>query len=79
MRTDIRRARALALVSLLLAAQAAAQSPWSGEPAAGYGGDLGGSGSPGLHAAGLYRLSRTRSRATGGPSFATLTVGVGLD
>jgi hypothetical protein len=64
-RLDTRRSRALALAALLLAAPAAAQSPWSAELAAGYGsgvgGDFGGSGSVGLHAAGLYRLSRTLS------------------
>jgi hypothetical protein len=71
MRTLGAGCRALALVSLLLATtalapgaptHAAAQSRWSGELAAGYGsglgGDLGGSGSLGLHVAGLYRLGR---------------------
>ena len=67
MRTLGAGCRALALISLLLPTaplagartHAAAQSRWSGELAAGYGSglgeDLGGSGSLGLHAAGLYR------------------------
>lgn len=68
MRTLGAGCRALALISLLLPTaplagartHVAAQSRWSGELAAGYGSglgeDLGGSGSLGLHAAGLYWL-----------------------